>query len=242
MENVVTVIFDVESEAYQAFTELRQQPFGEGYVLAEAALLKREGDAIIVADSFDAAAITSDDTSAGMVIGALVGILGGPLGVLLGAGVGAFIGSHADAVDTINSASLLEVAASKLFDGEVAIIALVQEEEPAFDAAFAKYQTTIIRHFAVDVMEEVEYGREVLDDLSNQAKQRMRADRKAEKQEKREERKAERQAKREERKAKIQAKFDGIKEKRAAHKADIKDAVETANAEFVSETKEIMGE
>ena len=203
MENVVTAIFDVESEAYQAFAELRQKPFGEGYVLAEAALLKREGDAIVLADSFDAAAITSDDTSAGIVIGALVGILGGPLGVLLGAGAGALIGSRRDAVDTVNSLSLVEVAASKLFDGEVAIISLVQEEEPAFDAAFAKYEkVTVIRHFAVDVMEEVELARQVVVDIANQAKEQMRADRKAAKKEKREERKA-----------KIKAKFAALKEK-----------------------------
>ena len=214
MENVVTAIFDVESEAYQAFAELRQQPFGEGYVLAEAALLKRDGDAIIMADSFDAAAITSDDTSAGIIIGSLVGILGGPLGVLLGAGAGALIGSRRDAVDTVNSLSLIEVAASKLFDGEVAIICLVQEEEPAFDAAFAKYEkVTVIRHFAVDVMEEVELAREVVADLANQAKQQMRADRKASRKEKREERKA-----------KIKAKFAALKEKLFGKKDAAEDA------------------
>lgn len=230
MENVVTAIFDVESEAYQAFAELRQKPFGEGYVVAETALLKREGDAIILADSFDAAAITSDDTSAGMIIGSLVGILGGPLGVLLGAGAGAYIGSRRDATDTLNSLSLLEVAASKLFDGEVAIISLVQEEEPAFDAAFEKYQTTIIRHFAVDVMEEVELAREVLADVATIAKERMRAERKAAKQEKREERKA-----------KVKAKFEELKAKFSAHKANAKEAADIANAQYVSASQEILG-
>ena len=235
MENVVTTIFDVESEAYQAFAELRQRPFGEGYIVAETALLKREGDAIIMADSYDAAAITSDDTSAGIVIGSLVGILGGPLGVLLGAGAGALIGGRADAVDTVNSLSLLEVAASKLFDGEVAIISLVQEEEPAFDAAFDKYETTIIRYFAIDIMEEVDLAYEVLADLSNQAKQRMRAERKAERQEAREERKADR-------KAKIQAKFDGIKARHEAYKADVKQAADIANDELISAAKKLLGD
>ena len=228
MENVVTTIFDVESEAYQAFAELRQKPFGEGYVVAETALLKREGDAIVMADCYDAAAITSDDTSMGLVIGSLVGILGGPLGVLLGASVGGLIGSKNDAADTVNSLSLLEVAASKLFDGEVAIISLVDEEEPAFDAAFDKYETTIIRYFAVDIMEEVDYAYELLADLSNQAKQQMRAERKAEKEEKREERKG-----------KIRAKFAALKEKRAAYKAEIKDAANAANTELVNK---IFGE
>lgn len=94
MENVVTVIFDVESEAYKAFTELRNRPFGTDYAVAEASLLKREGDAITIADAFDAAGVTSDDTATGMIVGSIVGILGGPLGVLLGAGTGALIGTR----------------------------------------------------------------------------------------------------------------------------------------------------
>lgn len=230
MENVVTAIFDIESEAYQAFAELKNLPFGEGYVVAEAALLKREGDAIVLADSFDAASVTSDDTATGMIIGSLVGILGGPLGVLLGAGAGALIGSRADAADALNSMSLLEVAAAKLLDGETAIIALVQEEEPAFDAAFEKYQTTIIRHFAVDVMYEVELGREIVADLANQAKERLRAERKAEKEEKRADRKAN-----------IVARFEALKAKHAERKAAAHEAAEIANAQFVSSTKEMLG-
>ena len=220
MENVVTAVFDVESEAYQAFTELRQVPFGEGYAVAEAALLKREGDAIVLADMFDAASITSDDTTAGVVIGSLVGILGGPLGVLLGASIGGLAGSKTDSIDAANSLSLLEVAASKLFDGETAIIALVIEEEPAFDAAFEKFQTTIIRQYAVDVMVEVELARELLVDLATQAKERLRAERKAEKQEQREERKANFKAKLAELKDKLQARKEAFFEKGAANAAE----------------------
>ncbi len=41
MENVVTAVFEVESEAYQAFTEIRQNSDGKGYTVAEAALIKR---------------------------------------------------------------------------------------------------------------------------------------------------------------------------------------------------------
>ena len=200
MENVVTAIFDVEAEAYKAFTEIRNKPFGEDYAVAEASLLKRDGDAIVVVDAFDAAAVTADDTAAGIVIGSLVGILGGPLGVILGASTGALIGSAYDSADAIDSVSMLEVTAAKLYDGEVAIVALVQEEEPAFDAAFAGYDTTIVRHFAVDVINEVDLAREATADFENQLRQQLRVERKAEKAEKREERKA-----------KIKARFDELK-------------------------------
>ena len=95
---------------------------------------------------------------------------------------------------------MLEVTAAKLYDGEVAIVALVQEDEPAFDAAFADYKATIIRRFAADVAEEVDLAREAADDMERQLRGQLRA-----------ERKAERAEKREERKAKIAARFEGIK-------------------------------
>ncbi len=230
MENVVTAIFDVEAEAYKAFTEIRNKPFGEDYAVAEASLLKRDGDAIVVVDAFDAAAVTADDTAAGIVIGSLVGILGGPLGVILGASTGALIGSAYDSADAIDSVSMLEVTAAKLYDGEVAIVALVQEEEPAFDAAFAGYDTTIVRHFAVDVINEVDLAREATADFENQLRQQLRVERKAEKAEKREERKA-----------KIKARFDELKAKRAERKAAFDEGKEIANAQFTSSTKEMLG-
>ena len=231
MENVVTAIFDVESEAYKAFAEIRQQPFGEGYSVAEASLLKREGDAITVADVFDASGVTSDDTAAGVVIGSLVGILGGPLGVILGASAGALIGSAYDSADAVDSASMLEITAAKLYDGEVAIVALVQEDEPAFDAAFEGYKTTIVRHFAVDVIDEVDRAREATAEFENQLREDLRAERKAEKAEKREARKE-----------KVKARFDSIKEKHAERKETLDEAKDIANAQYVSSTKEIMDE
>ena len=241
MENVVTAIFDVESEAYKAFTEIRNKPFGAGYTVAEASLLKHEGDSIVVADAFDAAGITSDDTATGMIVGSLIGILGGPLGVLLGASAGALIGSAFDSDDAIDSASMLEVTAAKLYENEVAIVALVQEDEPAFDAAFEGYKTTVMRHYATDVLGEVDRARESQAEMENQLRQQLRA-----------EKKEERAEKREERKDKIQGKFDGIKakraerkaerdEERAERKAEFDEGVEIANAQFTTSTKEMLG-
>lgn len=225
-------------EAYQAFTNLRNKPFGENYIVAEAALTKHEGDAIAVVDSFDAVGATSNDTATGMMVGSIVGILGGPLGVLLGASIGAMTGSMLDTADAVDSVSMFEVTALKLYENEAAIIALVQEEEPTFDAAFEGFETTIIRHFAADVYDEVERAREVEAELVNQAKQQLRADKKAARKERREERKAN-----------IAVRFDGLKEKHAervaereAKKEAFDEAMDTANAQFVTSTKEMLGE
>lgn len=114
-----------------------------------------------------------------MIVGSVVGILAGPLGVLLGASTGALVGSALDESDAIDSNSLIEVTANKIFDGEIAIVALVDEEEPAFDAPFEKYRTGIIRYDEETVSDDVDRAIETYDEMQNLAKQQMRAERKA---------------------------------------------------------------
>ena len=189
MDNVVVSIFAVESEAFQAFTELRQMPLGEGYTVIEAGLLKSEDGIATMEDFFGARAADAGETK-GIVIGALVGILGGPIGVLLGATYGGLVGTTVDTAATTDSLTAIEVIASKLCDGEVAIVALVQEEEPAFDAAFAKYQTINIRYDVADIADEVDRMYDLQADIANQVVQELKADRKAERAERRAERKA----------------------------------------------------
>ena len=196
MENVVVSIFPVESEAFQAFTELRQNPAGEGYFVAEAALLKNSDGITAVKDSFAMRSIDAGQ-SRGIVIGSLVGILGGPLGVLLGASYGAILGSTVDAATALDNLSAVEVLAGKIYEGETAIVALVQEEEPAFDAAFEKFQVTTARYDAADIIDDIERAYDLQAEMSNQALEQLRADRKAD-----------RAARREERRAELKAKFE----------------------------------
>lgn len=103
------------------------------------------------------------------------------------------------AADAMDDSTLVEVVASKLYEDEVAIVALVQEEEPAFDAAFAKYETTVIRYDAAAVADEVDRSIELAAELRRQARAQLRSDRKAE-----------RQARREERSAAIKEHFDEL--------------------------------
>ena len=242
MENVVTAIFAVESEAYKAFSELRARPFGVDYIVAEAALVKRDQGTVSIVDAFDAAAVTSDDTATGMLVGSIVGILGGPLGVLLGASVGALAGSVFDGADAGDSLSMLEVTSAKLVDGECAIIALVQEEEPAFDAALEGYDTTIMRYFAADVLAEVDRARELGAELVNEAKQQLRAEKKAERQEKLDEQKDAIKARFAAAKQKAADKADAARERHAERKETFDAAADEAEAAFVAQTKEMMGE
>ena len=179
-ENIVVAIFANESEAFQTLTELRQSPSGEGYTAVEGVLLKRQDDIATVLDGFDTGERTSDDTMIGMVIGSLVGVLGGPLGMLMGAGAGGVIGGTVDTVQMLDDASLLEIISTKLYNGEVAIVALVNEDEPAFDTAISKYDPIIVRFDVADVVYEVERAYELELELANEAAERLREERKAE--------------------------------------------------------------
>ena len=93
-ESVITVNFDVESEAYQALSEIKRHPDGSGYFVSAASLIKKENGHIVLKDGFDTGVDTADDAAYGSLIGSLVGILGGPLGVLFGGSMGALVRQH----------------------------------------------------------------------------------------------------------------------------------------------------
>lgn len=203
MENVVIVLFNVESEGYQAFAHVEQKPYTDDYVVSQFDLVKREGDNLIPCNRGDSGINTTDDAWKGGLIGALVGILGGPFGILLGGATGATIGMTFDVDDAIENESMVEMAATKLFDGEVALIALVQEEaEEPFNTLFDGLDCTIMRQDAAEVAEEVEEARDAEAELVRQAKLAMKA-----------QRKADREQKIAERRASIKASFDEFKEK-----------------------------
>ena len=115
MQNIIVALFEVESEGYQALTELKQNPGTEKSFISQAALLKKENGICNVIDSFDTGANTTDDTVIGGLIGMCVGVLGGPIGVLLGGSMGALTGMSLDTVDVIDSISMFEQITEKLF-------------------------------------------------------------------------------------------------------------------------------
>ena len=186
--NVVIAVFEVESEAYQAFTQLKRENIGKGYTAAEAVLIKNKANTVDIIDAFGFTPGDAD-TSTGIVIGSLIGILGGPIGVILGATAGGLLGNASDGNRAVDTASVLAVLADKIYEGEIAIATLVSEEEPAFDAVFADYKTTIMRYDAADVADDVDRLQELGAELSNQVIQEVKADKKAERAEHRAERK-----------------------------------------------------
>ena len=151
-ENLILVNYKVESEAYQALSELKRETSNANYTISQAAIVKKENGTLNIMDGFVNGATTGDDTWKGSLIGSLVGILGGPLGVLLGGSMGMLIGGAVDANDMAENASLLEKAGDSILDGETAIILLAQEEyETALTAKLNSFEVSITRFDAAEV-------------------------------------------------------------------------------------------
>ncbi len=174
-ESIFVSIFDIESEGYQAFTELKQEPGNDKSFVYQFALTKKESGAIKVLDNFDTGAATMNDTVFGGVLGACLGILGGPIGVLLGGSYGALVGSTLDAADAIDQYSLIEQIAGKMQDDDVAIIGLaIEEDEGVLDEKLSKFKTTILRYDAAVVAQEVEEARMMEAEMARQARAEFR--------------------------------------------------------------------
>ena len=187
-QNLVVGIFEVESEAYQAITELKQVPGSEQSLVVQAVLVRQEDGKQVLLDSFDTGITTRDDTARGGMIGALIGILGGPIGVLFGASYGALIGAAFDAGDAVGSASMIEQIADKLDDGDLALIALAGEEnEAVLDNKLGKFKVEISRFDAAVVAAEVEEAEKLEREMARDARKKLREDKKAKAREKREE-------------------------------------------------------
>ena len=117
-ENLILANYKVESEAYQALSELKRETTNANYTISQAVIVKKENDKLTIMDGFVNGAMNGDDTWKGSLIGSLVGVLGGPLGVLLGGSMGMLIGGAVDANDMADNASLLEKAGDSILNGE----------------------------------------------------------------------------------------------------------------------------
>ena len=203
-ESIITIVFPVESEAYQAMTEIRNAPVRENVAISEAALVKKENGRVVCKDAFDTGIETRNDTLKGGLVGGLIGILGGPLGILMGGAWGALAGSVVDAADAADNESLIGKVSEQLVDGEVAVISLVQEtQDRVVEDVVNRYtNVNLIRQDAAEVAAEVEHAIEVQKELEKEARQKMKM-----------EKKEETRKKREEHRARIKEKFENLKKK-----------------------------
>ena len=162
MENVLTVVFNVESEAYQAFSDLKAFKTDNHTQIAQIALVKNDLGNICIKDSIDYDDTSRDYAIIGGILGGLIGILSGPLGVIFGYGIGSIAGAAGGGMTDASDNSLIEEVTCKLLDGDVAVVALVNEEdENVLNHVFAPYKTDIMRWDALSLAREVEIAGKV---------------------------------------------------------------------------------
>ena len=177
-ENVILANYKVESEAYQALSELKRDTANANYTISQAMIVKRENGKLNVMDGFVNGMTTGDDTWMGGLLGGLIGILGGPIGVLLGGSFGMLVGGAVDAGEMAGDTSLLEKAGDSIADGETAIILLAQEEyETALTAKLNDFDVSITRLDAAEVAVEVEHAKEVERQMAKETREKLRAER-----------------------------------------------------------------
>lgn len=170
MQNIIVSLFDVPSEAYQAFSELKAYTQTADTLIAQAVLVKKENGLLIPAESADFTANASSGAWTGGLIGAVVGLLAGPIGVLLGGTAGALLGGDAGAAESVGDALLLTNTAQKLDNGSTAIIALVQERsEATLDQFFGRFKTLTLRQDAAVAQKEVLAAVEAQKEVARQA-------------------------------------------------------------------------
>ena len=191
-ESIFVVNFKVESEAYQALSELRLNPASENFIASQAGVVVKQNGQTVVKDSYDTGVETRNDALMGGLLGAFFGILGGPIGVLLCGSYGALLGSTFDAMDEAGNASLVEKVCDTVDEGATSLIALVSEaEEGSFEKVFEKYGAEVVSFDAAEVAAEIEAAEELQRQLEREARKQLRETKKADYKQKIEEKRAE---------------------------------------------------
>jgi uncharacterized membrane protein len=195
MENVLTINFTEDGDAYEALTTLKELDEQGQVALEGAAVVVREQDGTITVKD-EVGDIGYAGTATGGVVGLIIGILGGPIGVLLGGATGVLIGSLFDLDDLDESDSVLSEMSRTVRVDHASVMAEVDEQSPeVVDSAIQRLDGTILRLPLDDVEAEIAAAEEAQRAAKQAARKKLREER------------------REERKEKVQAKIAELKSK-----------------------------
>ena len=175
MLNIVRALFAKESEAREALAALSETPQLNGTTIYQISLVKRKEGVLKLCDNFTSQYLNSGDTLKGGLVVGLIGLLTGPVGMLLGGAAGALVGKAGALDKKDDSAALIEQAAQKLEEGDIALIGLVDEtNEEVLDHMLVKFNTVIVRYDAEVIAKELEEAEKMEDELARQAREAVR--------------------------------------------------------------------
>ena len=230
MTNLIVLSFPDEAKAIQASHKLVElESFGDISVF-EKVIIKKGADGeytSLQSESSDGLRLAS-----GMALGTLIGAIGGPIGMAIGMLTGTAVGAVVETDYADFSEDFMNKVSNRLKPGDVAILAEISEDSPAFvDGVVTPLGGNIFRSNVDDVYENYEdeqikeFDREIAEDRK-QLKAAMKEDKES-----------------------IKKRIEQLKEKRRKRIADLKEKakdrkkarIEKAISNKESEISELKG-
>lgn len=175
-EKVVIMSFESESEAFQAFSEIKLL-HGSGKLKGEQmAVLKHVPNHIL--EPLDFIDFTGPDQNVkGGLIGMVIGILAGPLGILLGWFTGSVIGSYRDTKEVTGALSIFDETINLIPEGTTGALLIAEEEKTGHldDLITKKLNGKIIRLDKTSVEEDVSQALEAEKEAEKHAKKKWKS-------------------------------------------------------------------
>ena len=126
MDNMLVIVFDSETKAYEGTKALQElQHEGSIKLLAKAVIARDASGKVEVRQTQD---ISPSGTAVGLLAGSLIGLIAGPVGVAIGAGAGTLGGLTYDLADMGVEKDFLIEAEKSLQPGKAAVVAEVIED------------------------------------------------------------------------------------------------------------------
>jgi uncharacterized membrane protein len=172
MTNLVVLSFSNEAKAIDASHKLAELESYGDISIFEKAMIKKTANGELVTVQTD----TSDGLRivSGMTLGTLIGAIGGPVGMLIGLLSGTVVGALAETDYVDFSDDFVSNVSKRIQPGNVAILAEVSEDSPAFiDNAMTAFGAVIFRSNVDDMREEYDDKqlKELDDDIAAERKQ-----------------------------------------------------------------------
>lgn len=169
MTNLIVLSFPDEAKAIQASHKLIElESFGDISIF-EKAIIKKGADGeytSLQSESTDGLRLVS-----GMALGTLIGVIGGPVGMMVGMLTGTAIGAIAETDYVDFAEDFVNKVSDRLKVGDVAILAEVSEDSPAFvDNVVTTLGGTIFRSNVDNVYDDYddeqvrEFDKEIAED------------------------------------------------------------------------------
>ena len=179
METIIVTNFAVESQAYQAFSDLKNSMVNPLSSISQAALVSKVDGQVKILDEVDNS--SNDETIVGGIVGGLIGMLAGPIGLLFGGAIGAFAGAAIDDNADDNESLLIEQVMQDITcaDGVTLVAFGTEQVDRFYDDIMAKFESRTTRYDASEVRDKMNLANQMQEDFQREAREQIKAKKKA---------------------------------------------------------------